>query len=223
MNKFIGLLLLCLSGVALAAPTKITAVYDVTRKGQPFATVNETFTQDGKNYRIESITSGIGVYALLGKRKLLSEGEISPNGLVPKHFEQQQGEKKGASADFDWNNNTITMTNKGKANIAPLEVGTQDLASYAYQFMFKRPVGEEITIPITSGKKLRTYKYKIANQNEMVDDVKTLHLVNTNKSEGGDEKELWLAVDAHFIPAKIVMFDENGAKIEQVITSLTIE
>lgn len=223
MNKFIGLLLLCLSGLALAAPTKITATYDVTRKGQPFATVNETFTQDGKNYRIESVTSGIGVYALLGKRKLFSEGEVTANGLVPKHFEQQQGEKKGASADFDWNTHTLTMNNKGKTSTATLEPGTQDLASYAYQFMFKHPAGEEITLPITSGKKLRTYKYKIVSQNEMVDEVKTLHLVNTNKSDGGDEKELWLAIDGHFIPAKIVMFDDNGAKIEQVITSLTVE
>ncbi|MFM9913082.1 MAG: DUF3108 domain-containing protein [Methylophilaceae bacterium] len=217
MNKFLGLLFLCLSGVALAAPTKITVVYDVTRKGQPFATVNETFTQNGKNYRIESITSGIGVYALLGKRKLTSEGEISANGLVPKHFEQQQGEKKGASADFDWAGNTLTMTNKGKTSTAPLENGTQDLASYAYQFMFHPPSGEEITQAVTSGKKLRTYKYKITSQAE------TLHLVNVNKGENGEEKELWLATDKHFIPTKIIMFDDNGAKIEQVLSSLTLE
>lgn len=221
--KKLFLLLLLASFSAFAAPKKITVTYDVTRKGQPFATVNETFTQDGKNYRVESVTSGIGVYALLGKRKLSSEGEISANGLVPKHFEQQQGDKKGVSADFDWNTNMLTMNNKGKTSTAPLEPGTQDLASYAYQFMFRVPAGEEITLPITSGKKLRTYKYKIASQNEMVDEVKTLHLVNTNKSDSGEEKELWLAIDGHFIPAKIVMFDDNGAKIEQVITSLTVE
>ncbi|MCE9632756.1 MAG: DUF3108 domain-containing protein [Methylophilales bacterium] len=221
--KKLFLILLLASFSAYAAPKKITVTYDVTRKGQPFATVNETFTQDGKNYRVESVTSGIGVYALLGKRKLTSEGEVGASGLLPKHFEQQQGDKKGASADFDWSTNTLTMNNKGKTSTAPLEPSTQDLASYAYQFMFRVPTGEEIALPITSGKKLRTYKYKIASQNEMVDEVKTLHLVNTNKNDNGEEKELWLAMDGHFIPAKIVMFDDNGAKIEQVITSLTVE
>jgi hypothetical protein len=224
MNKIFSLLLLlCVSGVALAAPQKITAVYDVTRKGQPFATVNETFTQDGKHYRIESITSGIGVYALLGKRKLTSEGEVAEQGLRPLRFEQRQGDKKKAEADFNWKTNIVTMTAKGNVSTVPLEPGAQDLASYAYQFMFRPPVGEEITLAVTSGKKLRTYKYKIVSQNEMLDDVKTLHLVNANKSEDGEEKELWLASEAHFIPAKIIMFDENGAKIEQVLTSLTVE
>jgi len=222
MRKLFFLLLLT-SLSAFAAPKKITVTYDVTRKSQPFATINETFTQDGKNYRVESVTSGIGVYALLGKRRLTSEGEVGTSGLVPKHFEQQQGDKKGASADFDWSTNTLTMNNKGKTSTAPLEPSTQDLASYAYQFMFRVPTGEEIKLPITSGKMLRTYKYKISSQNEMVDEVKTVHLVNTNKSDNGEEKELWLAIDGHFIPAKIIMFDENGAKIEQVITSLTVE
>jgi hypothetical protein len=216
MKKLL-LLLLLVSFSAFAAPKKITAVYDVTRKGQPFATVNETFVQEAGRYRVESVTSGIGVYGLLGKRKLVSEGEVTANGLRPAHFEQQQGEKKGASADFDWGSNTLTMTNKGKASTAPLEANTQDLASYAYQFMFQPPTGEEVTQAVTSGKKLRAYRYKIISQAEM------LHLVNVNKGENGEEKELWLAADKHFIPARIIMFDENGARIEQVLTSLSIE
>ena len=225
MKKFF-LLLLLVSSCAIAAPVapkKITAVYDVTRKGQPFATVNETFVQEGGRYKIESITSGIGVSALFGKRRLASEGEITENGLHPAHFEQQQGEKKGPSAEFDWTAKTLTLTNKGKTNTSRLEPGTQDLASYAYQFMFQPPAGEELALAITTGKKVRTYRYRIVGAAEPVDELKTVHLVNVNKTDGGEEKELWLAADKYYVPAKIITFDDAGAKIEQVLTSLMIE
>lgn len=231
MTKLLTLLLsLCISGIstsALAAPQKITAVYEATRNGQPFATVTETFVQESRRYRIESLTSGIGVFALLGKRKLVSEGEVTEHGLRPLHFEQLQGDKKKAEADFDWKANTVTLSAKGKSNTSPIEAGTVDLASYAYQFMFVPPVGEMVSVTMTTGKKLRTYQFKTSQRDETLPGVmggtKTLHLTNTVKSDGGDEKELWLASEKHYIPVKIIMSDDNGAKIEQVLTSLSIE
>ncbi|HEY7985871.1 MAG TPA: DUF3108 domain-containing protein [Methylophilaceae bacterium] len=221
-------LLLCFAVNALAdSPQKITAVYAATRNGQDFATVNETFTQTNGRYHIESVTSGIGVYALFGKRKLSSDGEVTADGLHPKHFEQWQGSKLVASADFNWANNALTMTVKGKASTAILEAGTLDLASYAYQFAFKPPVGDEIAIIVTTGKKLRTYHYKIADRDEALQTamgaLKTTRLVNTVKDDNGEEKSLWLSQEQHYIPAKITMSDDTGAKIEQVLTSLSIE
>ena len=231
MNKYLKLLFilwLCIASQAWAEPPqKITAVYAATRNGQPFATVTETFTQQNKHYQVESVTSGIGVYALFGKRKLSSNGEVTADGLRPVHFEQSQGSKLVASAEFDWANNKLAMTVKGKTSTSPLEPGTLDLVSYAYQFAFKPPAGDELAITITTGKKLRTYHYKVASHDEPLETsagtIKTTHLVNTSKDDNGEEKSLWLSQDQHFIPAKIVMSDDTGAKIEQVLTSLSIE
>lgn len=225
--RILALLSLLIVSNAFAAPQKLTAVYHVTRNGQPFADVTETFQQEGGRYKLESVTEGIGVYGLFGKRRLLSEGEVTAEGLRPIRFEQQQGDnaKKGVSADFDWVGKTLSMKAKGQTTTAPLEAGTQDLLSYAYQFMFTPPKGEEVVLPVTTGKKQRLYQYHIAERDVAVENAagkfRTLHLVNAKES--GEEKELWLGVEAHYIPVRIKMQDENGAKVEQVLTNLHAE
>lgn len=213
--------------MALAAPQKVSAVYEASRNGQPFATVTESYRQEGTHYRIESVTKGIGVYALFGLRRLTSEGEVTADGLKPSRFEQQQGDRKPVVAEFDWDAGKLTMTNKNKTTTADLEAGTQDLASFPYQFMFRPPTGDEVVMPVTIGKRLRSYQYIVSGRGETLDGVlgglKVTRLTSAVKDKGGDEKELWLASDKYHIPAKIVFRDENAAKIEQVLTSLTFE
>lgn len=220
---FSGLLVSC---AAVAAPQKISAVYEATRNGQPFATVTETYRVEGTHYRIESLTKGVGVYALFGVRRLTSEGEVSADGLKPKRFEQQQGDKKPVVAEFDWDGGKLTMTNKNKTTVVDLEVDTQDLASFPYQFMCRAPVGDDVVMPVTTGKRLRSYTYHVASRGEALEtplgSLKVLRLKNV-VTDPNDEKELWLASEKHHLPAKIVMRDENGARIEQVLTSLSLE
>jgi hypothetical protein len=226
-NLLLVLLLCTCSQTWAAPPQKITAVYAATRNGLPFANVTETFSQDHGHYQIESVTDGIGIYGLFGKRKLSSNGEVTADGLHPLHFEQMQGSKMVCSAEFDWTNHTLSMNAKGKISTASLEPGTLDLASYAYQFAFNPPTGDAVAITLTTGKKLRSYHYKIASHDESLETstgvLKTTRLVNTSKDDNGEEKTLWLSQEQHFIPAKIIMSDDSGAKIEQVLTSLSIE
>ncbi len=221
------ILLLAGSLVHAAPPQKIIAVYEATRNGQPFATVTETYQQEGNRYRLQSLTKGIGVYGLFGSRKLTSEGEVTADGLKPVRFEQQQGDKKPVVATFDWESRKLAMTGKKQTITVDLETGAQDLASFAYQFMFHAPAGDEFTLPVTTGKKLRSYQYRVVSHDESLEGVlggtKTMHLASVIKNEGDDEKELWLASDKHHLPAKIVFRDDNGARIEQVLTSLSIE
>ena len=227
MFRILAISLLIFCQGAIAAPQKLTAVYHVTRNGQSFADVTETFQQEGGRYKLESVTDGIGIYGLFGKRRLYSEGEVTAEGLRPSHFEQQQGDsaKKAISADFDWSAKTIAMKAKGQVTPEPLEAGTQDLASYAYQFMFAPPKGDEVVLPITTGKQQRVYRYRVTERDLVVESAagkfKALHLINSK--DGGEEKELWLGVEARHIPVRILMRDEKGAKIEQVLTSLHAE
>ena len=224
MFRILAIVFLLFSQTLWAAPQKLVAVYHVTRNGQPFADVTETFTQQGGRYKLESITKGIGVYGLFGERRLASEGEVTSDGLRPSHFEQQQGDsaKKAVSAEFDWAAKQLAMKSKGNVTTAPLEAGTQDLASFAYQFMFMPPKGDEVVLPMTTGKKQRVYRYKVDARAVEIDTgagkFKTLHLVNAK--DGGEEKELWLGAEAHHLPVRILMVDEKGAKIEQVLTRL---
>jgi hypothetical protein len=223
-----ALSLLLFAGLAIAAPKQVEVVYQATKDGQPFAIVTETYKQENGRYRIESVTKGVGVYALFGVRRLVSEGEVTAEGLKPTHFEVHPGdnEKKALFADFDWPANTLTMKVKGNPTTVPLEKGAQDLSSFTYQFMFSPPKSEEVKMPVTTGKKLRSYQYKVAERNVPVEvpagKFKTVHLTNAEK-EADDAKELWLGAESHYLPVKLTMRDENGAKIEQTLTSLHAE
>jgi len=227
--QVIALSLLSMVSIVQAAPKQVEAVYQATRNGQPFATITETFKQESGRYKIDSVTKGIGVYALLGKRILSSEGEVTAEGLKPRHFELHQGDniKKSLFADFDWPANLLTMKVKGNPTTAPLEKGAQDILSLVYQFMFVQPTGEQFILPVATGKKLRTYTYQVAERDAAVEvpagKFKTIHMLNPGKDKDGDEKELWLGLESHYLPVRMVMHDENGAVIEQTLTSLHAE
>lgn len=210
-------------------PKRILVNYEVTKNGQPFAKVREQFVVTENAYKVESVTKGIGVYALLGERKLVSSGEVTAQGLKPMRFELHQGgnSKKSIYADFDWTEQILRMTVKGKLKELPLVQGTQDLASFAYQFMFLNvPLKNAVTVTLTTGKKLNQYEYKINPAFEDIDSsgiqYKTLHLTPTEQNQS-ETKELWLAPEHFYLPVRIMMVDENGQKLEQTLTELNVE
>jgi hypothetical protein len=211
-----------------ALPKRIIATYAVTKNDQPFANVREQLIISGTQYQLESITKGIGVYALFGERVLRSHGEVNAQGLKPSRFELRQGDnpKKALLAEFDWVNQNLRMTVKGRLKEAKLQPGAQDLATFAYQFMYlPQPLKEEVTVSLTTGKKLDQYHYNIKLETEMIQaagmEYKTLHLAPSEKDD--ETKELWLAADYHYLPVRILFVDEHGQKLEQTLTELQIE
>jgi hypothetical protein len=213
------------ASIAQAAPKKVSMTYDLKRNGLLFANVTENFSQDGKEYTIKSVTKGIGIYALLGERTLMSHGYVTKQGLKPLHFESLQSKKasKALINDFDWKNQILRMQIKGELKQEKLESGTQDLLSVMYQFMFKPPQGKVVKLPVTIGKKLRVQEYDIKQPAiELQTDAgkfKVITLVDVDKS---DEKKIYLASDRQYIPVKIEMRDDD-ATLEQILTKVTIE
>jgi len=222
------MLALCVMGIANithAAPKKVSITYDLKRNGKLFANVTEHFSQDGQRYQIKSVTKGIGIYALLGERTLISHGYVTKQGLKPLHFESLQSKKasKALINDFDWKSHMLRMQVKGELKQEKLENGTQDLLSVMYQFMFSPPQGKAVKMPVTIGKKLRIQEYAI--KQPVVDvqtDAGTFKAITLVDADKTDEKTIYLAADRHYIPLKIVMRDDD-AKLEQILTKVTFE
>jgi hypothetical protein len=214
-----------------ALPKRIQANYVVSKNGMPFANVLERYTVTGNTYNVESTTKGIGIYALLGVRKLTSTGKVIRRGLKPIHFELHQGnnDDKTLVTDFDWLKNTLHMLVKGNMKDLPLATGTQDLANFGYQFMFlPRPINNALTVTLTTGKKVNQYSYKVKPKTEMLKvaggQYKTIHLVPTEQSKNQVEtKELWLAAEQNYILVRFLMVDDDGAKLEQTLTELHVD
>lgn len=227
VRVWIGLIVILLSTVQIvyAAPKSVKLTYEVKRNGQHFGNVTETYIQNGKQYSLQSVTKGIGVYALLGERKLLSQGDVTKDGLRPKHFEslQSSNAKKTLINDFDWKARTLTMQVKGKAEQVALLPGTQDLLSVMYQFMFKPPAVGALKLPITTGKRLRTHQYQVSAQsNKLVTPAGEFKVLELTETDDADAKKIYLATEKFALPVKIVVQDD-GATIEQLLTQMTIE
>ncbi len=210
---------------AHAVPKSIKLTYEVKRNGKLFGHVKETYSQNGKQYKLQSVTKGTGVYALLGERQLLSQGDVTKEGLRPKHFEslQSTSAKKTLINDFDWKTRVLSMQVKGEKQQETLVTGTQDLLSVMYQFMFKPPVPGPLKLPITTGKRLKTHLYQVSAQaSPLVTDAGQFKVVELAEKEDEDAKKIYLAVDKYALPVKIVVQDD-GATFEQLITHITIE
>jgi len=160
----------------------------------------------------------------LGKKRILSsEGVVAAVGLQPRHFEQHQGddEKKSIYADFDWVAIQLSMKNKGNVTIEPLAKGTQDVVSFPYQWMLFPPKADEVSLPITTGKKQRVYNCKVIEREVSLTvdagQFKTLHLINASEKSAVNEREFWLAIERSYLPVKIIMREENGTPINLIL------
>jgi hypothetical protein len=227
MGRLIVLVLALAScAVQAAPPQKIDATYRVLKSGQLVGKITEHFEHDGKRYRIESTTAATGIYALFAKGniRLVSEGEVSKNGLRPLHFEHHRGADaaKLAVADFDWEKRIVSHKFDGKLETAPLEEGVQDRISQHYQFMFQPPRQKVIDIHLSTGRRLNLYNYRVVGEENTQTPIGLFKTVHISKQRTPDEDgvDLWLAKSRHYFPVRIVFDEKDGGKLEQQLESL---
>lgn len=222
------ILVLALASFAAQAapPQKISATYRVLKGGQLVGKISESFEHDGKRYRIESTTAATGIYALFarGNIRLVSEGEITPDGLRPLHFEHHRGASaaKLIVADFDWEKRIVSHKYDGKTETDSLVGGVQDRISQHYQFMFQPPRQKTIDIHLSTGRRLNLYNYRVVGEENTQTPIGLFKTVHISKQRTPDEDgiDLWLAKSRHYFPVRIVFDEKDGGRLEQQLESL---
>jgi hypothetical protein len=215
-------------GALAAPPQRIAATYSLSRNGQEMAQVVETFTQSKGRYEIDSVTTAVGIYRVLtgDAIRLLSTGRVTRAGLQPLHFEHHRGSRadKKIVADFDWSKHEARYSHDGNTETAPIPNGMQDRLSLMYQFMFVSPVAKSLDIDMSNGKKVTHYEYLRNGEETLNTKAGTFRTVRfTRKREPGDDgTEVWLARDRFQIPVKVVIDEDKGGRMEQVLTRLDI-
>lgn len=228
VSKWFFAILLSLSQAPVwsAPPQAVSAAYRLTKMGQPFGVAHETFRRDADQYRIESVTSAVGIFALFAKGniRLLSSGVVSALGLRPLHFEHRRGDDPARRivADFDWDKHGVTHRYDGKNETAELPNGTQDRISLLYQFMFVPPQGAGAELTMSNGRQLNRYFYQVVGEETLVTPAGRFDTVHLSRREGGrrDGVEVWLAKERHYFPVRIVVEEKDGGALEQELTSL---
>ena len=211
-------------------PNILELKYELTQNGELLGTVVEKFISDetGK-YHIESVTKGIGLYALFGDRVVISEGNISPEGLKPKHLEVHQGnnQSKGAIVDFDWENQILITRYKGAETKENIENKTQDLISYLYQLNFENYDASIIELPVATGKKYKKYQFKILDKKVMLSlgdiNFETIFMQSIAEKDGKPETQIWLNNKSYKLPIRIRYQEKNGSTLEQNLLQANID
>jgi hypothetical protein len=226
--------LLSLAGTSAAArtgtPQTVTASYEVLMNGGRVATMNETFEAKDGEYRIVSESHAVGLLRLFAGESLrvTSRGRLTGAGLAPLYFEGKRGDDdpRQVRAEFDWEQKQITVTRKGRTQILPLPPRTQDQLSIMYQFMFLAPDRPQVLqLTRTTGRKIEQHRYTVRTGVEIETPLGRLVTVHLVRQQPPDEDgvELWLAPRYHYLPVKLLILDDKGARYEQVMTRLDIK
>ena len=187
----------------------------------------EYVREEADHYRLHWQVEGRGLLKLLYPAlDQQSSGQVTLSGLRPSVYRYAFGQRvdKTYEARFDWDNSVITLkTSKGEQQ-QPLQLNTQDILSFMYQFMFVPPL-QQMRVILTNGRKLGEYEYVFEGEDSLVIDdrtVQTLHIAHT-RGDTDEKTELWLASEYRYVPVKIRKLEKNGMVIEQVATRLIAE
>ena len=227
----VALLGMALGSAAGAAqpPRTLSASYNLYLNGAHVAVVNETYEARNSSYRIVSESVPLGALALLQKpARVVSNGRLTRQGLRPERFEGRSLGRGQVLAEFDWPGERLSFGRDGKTETVALPPGTQDRLSVMYQFMFQ-PLDrrEKFDLAMTDGRRLQHYHYAVTRGVEIetpLGRMGTVHLVRqVGPDASGNENEIWLAPDLHFMPVKMVIREENGTRYEQVATRIQVQ
>ena len=230
MRALYALLLVCFSTLTFAEiPSRIEATYDVLSRGVRMGVVKEVFTYSDFRYRIESVTKPVGLLSLFQPETIVftSEGEVTQEGLRPIKFTHHRvrDTSRNNRPQFDRTHNELTLNDPSGVRELLLPPGTQDRLSMMYQFAVIPPYGKlEFKFYMTNGSKLEAYRYQLHPQQTAevpFGSIRSYYLY-TLPQHGAWKSEIWLAVEHNFVPCKIVLTEDSGDKLVQVLTALNI-
>jgi hypothetical protein len=218
--------MLCAASHAFAAaPSSVSATYDIYKGSMRIGQIEETFARDKERYSLTSTTRAVGWLSVFkpGKIIITSNGLISSRGLQPLRFSdrRESDESKERRADFDWKAKQLTLTDHGQQSILPLSDGTQDRLSVMYQFMFLSLAKTDmLSFHMTNGSKLDIYNYRITPSQSVtvpLGTFKALYVASVPEA-GSNRTEIWLAEERANFPYKMVITDPDGGSLTQVLT-----
>lgn len=232
MRTLAALLLCCFAPALFAAPParQIEASYEVITKGVKIAVITEKFTRTGNHYRIESLTKPVGLLALFKPDTLfvVSEGDVTAQGLRPQNFSYKRSQEtiKNTAASFDWKQANLMLNDRNGQRSEPLPSDTQDRLSVLYQFRYVPLLRDrkELTMHITNGSKIDTRRYLIHPKQMLTVPMGTFETIylNTPPQSTAWKTEIWLSVENGNFPCKIILTEDSGDQLSQVLTALSI-
>ena len=230
MKFFASLFFLLVSAAAHALPTEITAEYRLTNNGLTIGRVQESFTRNGDNYSIHSVSRAEGMLKVLYDEQitLTSTGKVVEQGLKPLQFDERRSResRRDVSATFDWERGVMQSRYRGEVKSYTLPPATQDRISMMYQFMHVKPRQGNMTLAMSNGRKVERYTYRMVDEVRVgtpAGEYETVHFQRVTSEPNDRHVEVWLAKEHHFFPVRVVFDDPRGFRVEQRLVTLRTE
>jgi hypothetical protein len=200
-------------------PAHIEIVYEL--KGLLSGRQTHVWQSNGQRYSLETEGEVTGLAGLFVSGKLIqkSRGSIGPLGLMPEDYEMLRLTGKKEALHFDYQSNIIlssrTDSKRGTRTLElPLLTGAQDPLSAIYQLaMAARDEGNGLLVA-AGAKRVKGYPYHtlgIETLKTPLGESKALHVMRAGDSEKS-ASHLWLSLDRHALPVKVVYFDDDGTE-----------
>lgn len=223
-----GLSFFAFSVFAADIPARVDISYSIT-SGNLEGEVNDTLEirreSAARSYAISSESRAKGLLALTQPHPIVrdSEGTITAEGsLRPGRFSDQHGKKLPKVAIFNWNKKLLTLQHKHGEEQKTLPADAQDRLSLLYSFMFSPVSGKVVKLHVTDGKRLEPVRYTVGKEtlDTPMGKLETIVLTKQTENDGERGKKIWLAVDHHMLPVRIVATEKIGIVTDQIVTKI---
>lgn len=183
--------------------------------------------QDGRGYSMSTRLKAAGLAAMLSDFEYTqsSEGDVTPQGLVPRRFVVEQKGRETESASFDWRTSSVLVERrKGRKETESIARGDLDVLSIWHMVALRpgRDYAGEITL--VSNRGADPASIQVLGMKELdlpIGRVRVQHVLFKAHS-GKLDVELWLSEQHSWVPVRVRLKDHKGKVLDQRATRVKL-
>jgi hypothetical protein len=220
---------------AFAWPASTRLSYTLTGyvRGEVLGTAQVEWLRDGDRYQVHlDVVVGPG-FAPLMQRRMTSDGEITPQGLMPRRYDEQTqvafGRTRTASLHFDAGG--VTLANGQRHPGLP---ALQDTASQFVQLTYLFTTGAErlqpggrIEMPLALPRRVDRWVYDVIGEEVLATPFGPVPAWHLRPQREGDASSLsieaWFAPSLQYLPVRIVIRRGPDEFIDLMIERLPLQ
>lgn len=218
---------------AWPASTRLSYTLTGYVRGEVLGTAQVEWLRDGERYQVHlDVVVGPG-FAPLMQRRMTSDGEITPQGLVPRRYDERTqvafGRTRTASLHFDADG--VTLANGQRHPGLP---ALQDTASQFVQLTYLFTTGAErlqpggrIEMPLALPRRVDRWVYDVIGEEVLATPFGPVPAWHLRPQREGDASSLsieaWFAPSLQYLPVRIVIRRGTDEFIDLMIERLPLQ
>lgn len=218
-----------LSATGVKWPAGGEVVFDITQGegGMVIGKGVHRWDHDGRGYRMSTLLETVGLAALFKDFEYTqsSEGDVTPQGLVPRSFVVEQKGRETEKATFDWRSSSVLIERgKGRRETESLARGDLDVLS-VWHMVGIRP-GRELPAEITlvSNRGADPASVEVVGMQDVdlpIGRLRTMH-VRLKAHSGKLDIGLWLSEKHAWAPVRVRLQDRKGKVLDHQAVSVKL-